>query len=594
MSPKDPQFPGRAQAAKCMMVMVVSGGLLALASRAGGSSARPVGLAACGENVDVEHGFQVRCRDEKTRVAASRSLALKGQHTHVKHAHREWCDRWCVIEKTNADCSSCVQPSFPGYMARMKASERLSREGWGIHIPSNDELRIQDAARHLGDKGVDDSSASGHDKARSESPLLGSISPEAQAVAGHAIFDDAAGNMQVLHQVKTGLVAMDGLEASEHADEQRLLRDEQRLAHDRAIKQRLLERRREQRREAQTRHRNLAAFLASRQWHDADAKAVSSFKASRSAIRRSVDDNVDPRKAPMLAVRLGNRKKLPKLNLASQYVLPESFSDGLPEPISIGSASEGAAAASAPLGAQPDKAGLAGCHNAFDCFGSLFEGKDLDKGSRFDRRPSARTHNLHEDPRAFIKGQGLGCHSLGGCLGSFFQGQPSKTAKAGKVGLSKALGKKALAKAKVNLDGWNTGQFTKGIENGMNIWEPDQKDALLQVGQWPSPRIQLVQIGDGADGSRGFLDDEAVPQEMGDAPAASCCGGDAVPPIAALGHGVWHLGQDIKEAEVWEPLRAGLQGVVPFQEPEPVIKTGAQGLEPPSLPQDPTGTGRFE
>ena len=67
-----------------------------------------------------------------------------------------------------------------------------------------------------------------------------------------------------------------------------------------------------------------------------------------------------------------------------------------------------------------------------------------------------------------------------------------------------------------------------------------------------------------------------------------------MPPIAALGHGVWHLGQDVKEAEIWEPLRAGLQGVVPFQEPEPVIKTGKQGLEPPSLPRDPTGTGRFE
>jgi len=38
-------------------------------------------------------------------------------------------------------------------MARVKDSERLVDQGWGIHIPSNDELRIQDAARELGKRG---------------------------------------------------------------------------------------------------------------------------------------------------------------------------------------------------------------------------------------------------------------------------------------------------------------------------------------------------------------------------------------------------------------------------------------------------------
>lgn len=69
---------------------------------------------------------------------------------------------------------------------------------------------------------------------------------------------------------------------------------------------------------------------------------------------------------------------------------------------------------------------------------------------------------------------------------------------------------------------------------------------------------------------------------------------DAAPPLASLGHGVWRVGQSIQNAEVWGAVRAGLQDVMPFGQVEPVIQTGDAGLEPSALPEDPTGTGRFE
>ena len=54
------------------------------------------------------------------------------------------------------------------------------------------------------------------------------------------------------------------------------------------------------------------------------------------------------------------------------------------------------------------------------------------------------------------------------------------------------------------------------------------------------------------------------------------------------------MGQGVQNAEVWQAVRAGLEGVAPFKEAEPVFKTGAIGLEPVPLPADPTGTGRFD
>ena len=45
-----------------------------------------------------------------------------------------------------------------------------------------------------------------------------------------------------------------------------------------------------------------------------------------------------------------------------------------------------------------------------------------------------------------------------------------------------------------------------------------------------------------------------VSYQMREAPTDACCGGDTggdtVAPIASLGHGVWQLGQDVRDAEV--------------------------------------------
>ena len=67
------------------------------------------------------------------------------------------------------------------------------------------------------------------------------------------------------------------------------------------------------------------------------------------------------------------------------------------------------------------------------------------------------------DPKAYIKSQGLGCHTLGNCIGDFF-GQ------AGSKGKTKGKARNALVSSKVNLDGWSTSQFTKGLEKGINVF----------------------------------------------------------------------------------------------------------------------------
>ena len=110
-------------------------------------------LEDCGAsgNILVQRGFQVQCRSvidavHGAQVTRRQSLSLNHEHSDVHNAHQEWCDTWCNVgererEQGHADCSSCVQPSFPVYMAQVKASERLADSGWGIHIPTDEELR---------------------------------------------------------------------------------------------------------------------------------------------------------------------------------------------------------------------------------------------------------------------------------------------------------------------------------------------------------------------------------------------------------------------------------------------------------------------
>jgi hypothetical protein len=618
-----------------------------------------------GHRVLVDHGFKVRCTRAAMRAVgvAVTSLALKRQHSDLAPAHKAWCDRWCVLERTSADCSSCVQPSFPGYMARMKASEHLSAQGWGIHIPTADALRAEGAAHSdsaepqampRGLVSVEEQAVAGHDATPGQASL-GDLTAEEQDASVHVMHRDAAGR-QALYQLQssqqerptTKEQAMASMERSEEADERRLVADEKRLARDRAIKQRLLRLRLQQdrlpsrRRQSREGGAGMAAFLASRHWHRAGVAAEAASAPapaskprlraaappapstaigasspsgagrdkvrkeqeghlSRQLLRRSIENNLDPRQgAHWLAVHLAHKVKLPKLKLTPQYTLPGESVGGLwngwsgSQGAAVVSRRPGELDAGATASARASKPRLSSthaCHNAYDCFGALFEGHTPRHGAQAG--PAPRRPPKVIDPKAFIKGQGLGCHTLGNCLGDFF-GQSQSAGKA------KSKGPNALVSSKVNLDGWSTSQFTKGLEKGMNMFPPDQKDALLQRVH-SAPEVALEQLGDGNSIVSGFIADVPVPQQvraggravracvrvcervcervcarvfaclcwcgswttassepklpsaltqMGEAPADSCCGGDAVAPIASLGRGVWQFGHDVKNAEV--------------------------------------------
>ena len=401
----------------------------------------------------VQRGFTAHCNDDvrRTTRATATLLAMKQGQLAMKqgHTHQDWCNRWCLYEKTSADCGSCVRPSFPGYMARMKASERLADQGWGIHIPSNGDLHILDAARELGKKAPDAGKVdvviihAGSVSPKTHAvggfvaqPRLGAISSQARVAINHFSGKDVAGK-QALYQLTSRDMTMESLESSETADEGRLVADEERLDRDRAIKQRIFKLRVEKQQKQKQGNAGMAAFLASRHWHSADAKAVTALLSARATgaalkplrvprimsqtqremVRRSIENNLDPRKHTLLTVQgQAAGAKLHKLNLMPEYELPGGFSNGLPDP--VGSA---AAAPYVNMLAHSRQHGRGACHNAYDCFGSLLEGNDLDKGHYTATANPAKAHFI--DPKAFIKGQGLGCHSLGNCLGSFFQGK---------------------------------------------------------------------------------------------------------------------------------------------------------------------------
>ena len=256
----------------------------------------------CGHDVLVEHGFKVHCSSAAKRRTDNTvtSLALKRQHTDLAQAHKSWCDRWCVLERTNADCSSCVQPSFPGLMARMKASERLSEQGWGIRIPLSVDDAPQKSPVHAWAPSAEHQAVAGRHAAPSPWSL-GDLTLEEQSASLDVMHKDAApqvpthfraGGKQALYQLQSNQrersstphqqwvyatskeQAMASMERSEEADERQLLADEQRLERDRAIKQRLMSSRLQQdRRPPRSRQSqmmmggSMATFLASRKWH---------------------------------------------------------------------------------------------------------------------------------------------------------------------------------------------------------------------------------------------------------------------------------------------------------------------------------------
>jgi len=133
-------------------------------------------------------------------------------------------------------------------MARVKDSERLVDQGWGIHIPSNDELRIQDAARELGKRGRKARGAGklplfkeNEDTVSSEAvagiaakPRLGAISSLTISPLTQVEIKKKRGkNMdgkQALYQLRlpqTKEMTMETLASSETADEGRLMADEE-------------------------------------------------------------------------------------------------------------------------------------------------------------------------------------------------------------------------------------------------------------------------------------------------------------------------------------------------------------------------------
>ncbi len=114
----------------------------------------------------------------------------------------------------------------------------------------------------------------------------------------------------------------------------------------------------------------------------------------RQLLRHSIENNLDPRQgAQWLAVHLNHKVKLPKLSLTPQYSLPGDSVGGL---WSAGSgANKGVTAvtqrpgeldAAETVSARARKRGLStpACHNAYDCFNSLFQGH----ASRLDAQPS--------------------------------------------------------------------------------------------------------------------------------------------------------------------------------------------------------------
>ena len=198
-----------------------------------------LGAAACavlvGSAWPMPAGSSVTALAEKVRTATVASDAKE---------HASWCDRFCFLEHTHATCDSCVQPSFASYMARVKASELRAREGWGIHIPSDAELRKQQHAAEQQRAALRRPGAGGS----LHSPrLLGAFSPADVATAAP---------LQALRQVgararravRAGPAAaasaggaqtredvMAAMQRSEDADKARLINDERRLRRDRAV-----------------------------------------------------------------------------------------------------------------------------------------------------------------------------------------------------------------------------------------------------------------------------------------------------------------------------------------------------------------------
>jgi hypothetical protein len=473
----------------------------------------------CGHDVLVEHGFKVHCSSAAKRGTdiAVTSLAVKRQHTDLAQAHNSWCDRWCVLERTNADCSSCVEPSFPGLMARMKASERLSEQGWGIRIPLSVDDAPQKSPVKAGAPSAEQQAVAGRHAAPSPWSL-GDLTLEEQSASLDVMNKDAvpqvpthfrAGGKQALYQLHSDQRGrsstqhqhwvyatskeqdMASMERSEEADERRLLADEQRLERDRAIKQRLMSKRRllhdRRKRQSQMMGGGMATFLASRKWHPSlsgvninswanvgassppahashphlsaiapttpppavvgaaaspiaagrrqaptpkpqrrqtrqtrqrksaagssshvdpalqeifrraayeQHKDAKDNEQERLLIRHSIENNLDPRKgAQWLEVHLKHKVKLPKLSLTPEYSLPGESVGGL---WSAGSGeSKGVAAvtqrpgeldAGRTVNVRARKRGLStpACHNAYDCFNSLFQGQ----ASLLDAQPS--------------------------------------------------------------------------------------------------------------------------------------------------------------------------------------------------------------
>jgi len=111
----------------------------------------PNGLYSLGDGTDEApimlsgSGISVaRCAEMHTVQAPEprRMSGLKGQSP-LKYEHQRWCKRWCLASaKTNALCESCVEPSFPSYMQKVKATEQWSKNGFGIRAPTDEEMNL--------------------------------------------------------------------------------------------------------------------------------------------------------------------------------------------------------------------------------------------------------------------------------------------------------------------------------------------------------------------------------------------------------------------------------------------------------------------
>ena len=149
----NPRLLAAAVSAVCLLGMVALGrssrlALLEVASTE--TSECPPGTYSSGDSTDEAKimvsgsGMSVAGCRETTVILPPRSKPLSSLRDErpMPNVHRAWCHKWCAPSAApkNAICESCVEPSFPGFMKQMKATEQWAKDGFGIRVPADEDM----------------------------------------------------------------------------------------------------------------------------------------------------------------------------------------------------------------------------------------------------------------------------------------------------------------------------------------------------------------------------------------------------------------------------------------------------------------------